>query len=410
MKKPILYLLLVLYAMLVSCQQDSLETPIKNGIPEDIISKLQEAGFDTSEGIRKYRDGYLVEYDIYLTPKQINELVSFKSDPKQGRVKHYRTYELVAGIPRTLYVYFDPGFDSYMQNSFDDALNRYNSLGVGLSFQRTYSHADISIYSFYEESNVLGFSSGFPSGGNPANAIYLNTFYYNGSEARPDATTVIAHEIGHAIGFRHTDFMDRAFSCGWGGNEGDGGVGAVHIPGTSTGPSGESWMLACSSNTDRPFTGEDITAIANTYPNGVSVPCSQAPIGKVIALKAVVNNKYVVAENNGNASLIANRDAIGEWEMFHVVDAGGGYFALVAQANYQYVCAESQGGAPLIANRGGIGLWEQFCWIENGDGTISIRAAVNNKFVCAENAGASNLIANRDAIGLWEMFTWEEVH
>ncbi|WP_262510258.1 zinc-dependent metalloprotease [Sediminitomix flava] len=27
-------------------------------------------------------------------------------------------------------------------------------------------------------------------------------------------TIIIAHEIGHCIGFCHTDYMDRSFSCG----------------------------------------------------------------------------------------------------------------------------------------------------------------------------------------------------
>lgn len=81
-------------------------------------------------------------------------------------------------------------------------------------------------------------------------------------------TTVIAHEIGHCIGFRHTDYMNRAYSCGSGGNEGqeNNGVGAVHIPGTPTGPDAASWMLAClSATTDRPFNSNDKVALAYLY-------------------------------------------------------------------------------------------------------------------------------------------------
>ena len=59
--------------------------------------------------------------------------------------------------------------------------------------------------------------------------------------------------------------MDRDYSCSGGGNEGDAGVGANHIPGTPTGPSANSWMLACSGGGDRPFTASDITALRNTY-------------------------------------------------------------------------------------------------------------------------------------------------
>ena len=74
--------------------------------------------------------------------------------------------------------------------------------------------------------------------------------------------TIIAHEIGHCIGFRHTDFFNRSLSCGFGGNEGQGDDGAIHIPGTPTGTDSNSFMQACiGRNEDRPFTANDLTAL-----------------------------------------------------------------------------------------------------------------------------------------------------
>jgi hypothetical protein len=76
----------------------------------------------------------------------------------------------------------------------------------------------------------------------------------------------MAHEMGHCIGFRHTDYMNRAYSCGGSTyNEGSAGVGAIHIPGTPTGPSASSWMLACSNGGNRPFTSADRTALNYLY-------------------------------------------------------------------------------------------------------------------------------------------------
>jgi hypothetical protein len=62
--------------------------------------------------------------------------------------------------------------------------------------------------------------------------------------------------------------MNRSFSCGTGGNEGQEttGVGAVHIPGTPTGPDAASWMLACIGNgVNRPFNSNDKTALNYLY-------------------------------------------------------------------------------------------------------------------------------------------------
>ena len=117
---------------------------------------------------------------------------------------------------------------------------------------------------------VLGRSSGFPDAyGNPALIITLNsqpgTFGSNPSVKW--LGTIIAHEMGHTIGFRHTDYRNRAFSCGGlRSNEGQAGVGAIWIPGTPTGPQDPgSWMLACTDGSNRPFNPNDIIALNFLY-------------------------------------------------------------------------------------------------------------------------------------------------
>jgi hypothetical protein len=124
-----------------------------------------------------------------------------------------------------------------------------------------------------------------------------------------------------------------------------------------------------------------------------------------VSLIAGINGKYVTAESAGASALIANRTAIGPWEQFDMVDAGGGYVAFLAHANGKYVTAENAGASALIANRAAIGIWEQFKIVPNADGTVSFLARINSKYVTAESAGASALIANRPAIGPWEKFT-----
>ncbi|MFD0671139.1 glycoside hydrolase family 95-like protein [Cohnella sp. GCM10027633] len=129
-----------------------------------------------------------------------------------------------------------------------------------------------------------------------------------------------------------------------------------------------------------------------------------APVGQTIALRAMANNQIVCADNAGANPLIANRTAVGPWEQFVVVDAGGGTIALRAVANNNYVSAPGGGAGNLIASASSIGSAEKFRWIANTDGTISLQSALNDQYVCADNAGASPLVANRASIGQWEKF------
>lgn len=253
-------LLTTAWLAISSCSKEAKET--NDEISQVVKNQINELGFSTGD-IQKIDEGYLVEGDIILTQANLDEKPT-SPNLRIAQVEQYNTFNLVTGGARTITVSTSGHVSSSVSDAIDAAITRYNNQNLILSFQRVATGGDINIRIVNGASFIA--SSGFPSGGNPFPEIKFNKKFQNNSSGF--LTTTIAHEIGHCIGFRHTDYMNRAFSCGIGGNEGQEttGVGAVHIPGTPTGPDAASWMLACLSNsTDRPFNANDITALNFLY-------------------------------------------------------------------------------------------------------------------------------------------------
>ena len=258
--KPLALLLIAGFAM-TSCKKE-VKDPAPEEISQEVLAQIKDLGFSTS-GVQKIDEGYLVEGDIILTPDRLTERPTSPS-LRIAEVEQYNTFNLVTGLPRTITVSSSGNVSGSVSSAIDAAIGRYNAQNLQLTFTRVASGGDINIR-IINGGNYIA-SAGFPSGGDPYDEVKFNKQYQNYSAGF--LTTVIAHEMGHCIGFRHTDWMNRAYSCGTGGSEGQQttGVGAVLIPGTPSGPDSGSWMLAClSATTNRPFNNNDKTALSYLY-------------------------------------------------------------------------------------------------------------------------------------------------
>ena len=240
-----------------------------NGITQDVLTKITNLGFSTDQA-RKVDNGYLVEGDIVLTDANLSE-ASTSPELVIATDEQYRTTNLVKKLPRTITVSIS-NLPTVYVTATTNAVARYNALNLTLKFSIVSTGGAIQIIGFNEGPSggyiTLG-SSGFPTkAGEPFNQIKLNT-NAQAYGANPDlgyVTSVIQHEMGHCIGMRHTDYFNRAYSCGGAkSNEGKAGIGAVQIPGTPSKGDPNSWMLACSAGTDRSFNANDIVALNYLY-------------------------------------------------------------------------------------------------------------------------------------------------
>lgn len=258
---------------LTACQKNAKEAaaPV-NGLSQATLAKITALGFST-DNARKVDNGYLVEGDIVLTEENLSNA---SSSPALliANEEQYRTTNLVTRLPRVITVSVTNMPTVYSQAT-DEAISRYNALpNTRLTFQRAAAGTtgNIDIFGFNEGPSggyiTLG-SSGFPtSNGDPFNQVKMNT-NAQAYGTNPDlyyVASVIQHEIGHCIGFRHTDYMNRAYSCGgFRSNEGASNIGAVRIPGTPSKANAGSFMLACSNGGDRTFNANDKIAMDYLY-------------------------------------------------------------------------------------------------------------------------------------------------
>lgn len=281
LRKGLMYVLTFVAATVVmsSCQDDAVENQVDESlVTEEVIEKLKDLGFDPSDVYRQAFSNpltgdngfnYVVEGDILIDENQLDEMSKSDVFHTGKYAEQYRTSNLVSQN-RSIYVMGytgnnSNGLDSKMKTALTRAINNYNSLNIGLTFYLTfgtnYGPYDMVVYSV---NGSGGGQAGFPSGGAPYKFVQIQSGTSNYSTNV--VQHVITHEIGHSVGLRHTDWYNRAYSCGSGGSEGTAGVGAIHIPGTPSNIDSNSIMLACfSANENGQFGYYDKVALEYLY-------------------------------------------------------------------------------------------------------------------------------------------------
>ncbi|QXU43059.1 M57 family metalloprotease [Pedobacter sp. D749] len=231
MKKTIYHLTLfftIILIFLTSCSKR--DSQIDNIITNDVLGireKVALLGFDTTNMIINNKI-IVVEGDIVLTKDNL-----IKATPRQATSVDLSNggYPINYSRHRDLKYYIDPTLSSWV-TGIESAFNNYIGLSeVNLRFTRTLNvnEADLRIEQGLSPSSPSGAVADayFPSNGLIGFRIGVNTSFSSLSDSQK--TFVISHEVGHTIGFRHTNWF--ATESANGVNNGI-TVGAYTIPGT----------------------------------------------------------------------------------------------------------------------------------------------------------------------------------
>jgi hypothetical protein len=241
-------------ALLVGCSADGADEN------QEIIDNLLQAGYPESE-IMVVDGTVYVGRDAVVTLEASREMIQ----ADEASAEQYRTTNTVGTSITKICVNPSSGYTGNFSTALNNAIANYNAQPIRFDFARGPTTGCSANISAVIQAGLVGGSAGFPSGGKPYNKIIIG----GGLSAYSVGVIehVITHELGHTIGFRHSDYYNRSISCGSGGNEGSAGVGAIHISGTPTTASvGGSLMNSCFRSTETGnFTSSDITALNNLY-------------------------------------------------------------------------------------------------------------------------------------------------
>lgn len=281
--------LLYLFTVLLftfSCSDENLDSNedlTENSIsskqpdPDDPVVKILLGKGWNLEQITKLSNGkYLVAGDIVLSG-DINDY-----DTTQSKQHVVRTL-LNKNVYKNITIFLDrsltqvnntnfPNEDNWT-DAFTNAIRIWNSVRTsGLRFKRVFSkrNADIVVRSDRGTlPNLVVASADFPvqSGANkgkPGGEILINTNYANNLSMRYEVKlNNMVHEMGHAIGFRHTNWRAQ--------NEPNDSFGYFNVPGTtSSGNNPDPNSVMNGGTGDDGFRGlsvNDKKAIKYWYPN-----------------------------------------------------------------------------------------------------------------------------------------------
>jgi hypothetical protein len=239
-------------ALMLGCAGQANET-------EEIVDNLVQAGFPAGD-IQVVDGKVYVGWDAEVSLAASREML----ESGESSEEQYRTNNLVSRSLTKICINGST-FTGVFSTALDLAIQNFDELPLTFAMARTPSTGCSFTINAVIQPGVVGGSAGFPSGGLPYHTINIGGGL--ASYSVDVIEHVITHEIGHTLGFRHSDYYNRSISCGSGGNEGDAGIGAIHIPGTpTTAVVGGSLMNSCFRSVETgEFSSSDFTALYALY-------------------------------------------------------------------------------------------------------------------------------------------------
>lgn len=185
--------------------------------PPSIKELVWKYGFDTVN-MRQFGDTLIVNGDIGISEKRLRQEYAITTDPRQAVVYGHTILN-----DSDIKIYINPfDFDIFDRSVIQNALSEFLTSNLtpyegfnSITYVTSPSSADAVISAYYEVSSYCGYAA-FPTTSKNlppplASRWYIgeymkiNTFHFN-TMTNSQKKLLIAHEFGHMLGIRHTNW------------------------------------------------------------------------------------------------------------------------------------------------------------------------------------------------------------
>ncbi len=259
MKRPPVRRLAVLLLASATACSDAPFAALSELQEDPLLARVAALGFRTDD-VRDFGDHVLVEGDIRLTKEQLRAAPLPTSGGPMGPLFQYRTTVLV-GSPKIHQIRVslsDLSAHPDWQAAAREAFTHWS--GISNSYVRIVegTPADITVGTYCTDPGI-GASAELASAGNPGRFIVVNLCYGQTRNHSQQVSTMV-HELGHSIGFRHSNYQQMGDAVQ--------PLGAMHVPGTPTSGNATGSVMngGTPSATWAGFASSDLLATQTLYP------------------------------------------------------------------------------------------------------------------------------------------------
>lgn len=214
--RPLFALLLSVTVFASSCSNKE-EAAAKP--QNDEIATLTD--YLASRGIKHedivYKDGvFTVEKDILITKEDLAARMKEESASGTPQTEHRRgTYLISSAYSTNVKLYIDPAVPAAWVTAIQGAVanwNAVNGTSLGMSIVSTQSASNTRVFMGFENANWIARAYLPGSDRRPGVSVEINSNY--NSLAANQKLFAITHELGHTIGFYHTNQTTGIFITG----------------------------------------------------------------------------------------------------------------------------------------------------------------------------------------------------